>query len=78
MHGSNRKRVVNSGLLAVIVVGLAAGVAGCDLTQSIGRGGGSSTGTTAERFLPNDLVFAIDIDEDVDEEDGLGMGWPPE
>ena len=76
MNGSNRKRVINSGLLAVIVVGLAAGVAGCDLTQSIG--GGSSTGTAAERFLPNDLVFAIDVDEDVDEEDGMGMGWPPE
>ncbi|MCP4246839.1 MAG: hypothetical protein GY778_07300 [bacterium] len=76
MFGSNRKRVVNCGLLAVIIVGLTAGVAGCDLTQSIGRSGGSSTSTAAGRFLPNDLLFAIDVDEGVD--DGMGMGWPPE
>lgn len=76
MNGSSRKRIVNCGLLAALVVGLAAGVAGCDLTQSIGRSGGAPMGSPAERFLPNDPVFAIDVDED--EEDGMGMGWPPE
>ncbi len=76
MNGSKRKRVVNTWLLAVIVVGLAAGVAGCDLTQSIGRSGAASSDSAVGRFLPNDVLFAIDVDEDV--EDGMGMGWPPE
>lgn len=82
MQCRNRKQLAIRELLACILVGVVASVAGCDLSQTIGGTASRGLGATAGRILPQigdlprDVLLAIDVDED--EEDGVGMGWPPE